>query len=90
MIITVSGHKWEISLADDGTMDTVISAQRIGSPSPRNWPESDKVPYPVHEFRFGAEYASIYRRTKTGEMTVKGVKELAREGIQGLEIEDLE
>ena len=72
MRVRANGKLYDISLGDDGTMDTVICV-------------SD---YHGHttEVRFDGEFASSYRR-RDGSMTVSGLRALGLEAIESLEEE---
>ena len=66
MIIDTEFGHFDVSLGDDGTMDTVISVEH--------------ELYGTHEIRYGCEYTSEYR-DDTGTMTDGGFTELAYDAV---------
>lgn len=69
MRIKYDGKLWDVYLLDDGTLDTVISVQPVAGN------------FAAQETRYDCEFASQYRKN-TGEMTIKGLREL---GIGAIE-----
>lgn len=79
MRVNASGVRFEVSLLNDGSLDTVIGVQpvkprkRAMSQAPVMWPEQ--------EFRFSIDFASNYR-LKNGRLTDKGLRELGKQAIE--------
>lgn len=67
------GHQfWEVSLLDDGTLDTVIEVH-----DPKTGHSA--------EVRFDGEYVAYWRR-RDGSLTERGLRELGREAIEGSDL----
>ena len=82
MRIRTDGRLWDVFLADDGTLDTVITVQPV---APRRKPRGQKPEYwPEQTERFSQEFAADYRRSD-GSMTKNGLRALGLEAIEAYE-----
>ena len=81
MRVNADGMRFEVSLIDDGSLDTVIGVQpvkprkRAMSQAPVMWPEM--------EFRFSLDLQkSSNYRLKNGRLTAQGLRELGKQAIE--------
>lgn len=79
MRIRHDGRLWDVMLLDDATLDTVVSIQPVAPKLRRRNREPEY--WPVHDTRFDAEYASVFRRSD-GSLTARGFRQLALEAIK--------
>ena len=91
MRVRTDGRLWDVTLRDDGTMDTVIEVQPVAVR--RQLAGQQREYWPAETVRFDADHAADCR-DRDGAMTTRGLRELGLEAIgdywQSLSEEDLQ
>jgi len=78
MRLNADGIRFEVSLIDDGTLDTVIGVQPV-KPRKQQY-NRPPIMWPEQEFRFSIDFANNYR-LKNGRLTAIGLRELGKQAI---------
>jgi len=78
MRLNADGIRFEVSLIDDGSLDTVIGVQPV-KPRKQQY-NRPPIMWPEQEFRFSIDFANNYR-LKNGRLTAIGLRELGKQAI---------
>lgn len=80
MVIKIKPYgEFNVTLSDDGTMDTVIEVS--GEEEMVDEEYGQTLRYPAKEIRFSCEYGAMFR-DNDGAMTDEGFAELAEEAVE--------